>query len=275
MAWNRRRFLAGAGIMALGGLGAAGAYPFFEARWFRIVRTTIAVPNLPPAFRGTRVAFLADIHHGPFIPLDYVQRIVAATNALAPDLVLLGGDYVSKRLSFIEPVMHALARLRAPMGRFAVLGNHDHWESASLSREGLDAAGFTRLDNRGIWLERAEARLRLCGVGDLWTDRQDAGSAIGDATRDDAVIMLSHNPDFAEELTDDRVGLVLSGHTHGGQIVLPGYGAPVVPSKYGQKYLGGLVRGPLCRVFVSRGLGTSGPPVRFSSRPEIVHITLR
>jgi len=155
-----------------------------------------------------------------------------------------------------------------------VLGNHDHWESAPLCRSGLSAAGIEQLDNAGVWLRREDSRIRLCGVGDLWTDRQHASLAIGDATERDAVIMLSHNPDFAENLKDRRVGLMLSGHTHGGQVFLPGYGAPIVPSRFGQKYLGGLVQGPLCQVFVSRGIGTSGPPIRFSSRPEIVHLTL-
>ena len=88
------------------------------------------------------------------------------------------------------------------------------------------------------------------------------------------LLLLSHNPDFVETIRDRRVGLVLSGHTHGGQIVLPGYGAPVVPSRYGQKYLYGLVQGPCCRVFVTRGVGTVTPPVRFHCRPEVVLITL-
>ena len=98
--------------------------------------------------------------------------------------------------------------------------------------------------------------------------------ALGDATEHDAVLLLSHNPDFVETIRDRRVGLVLSGHTHGGQIIVPGYGAPVVPSRYGQKYLYGLVQGPTCRIFITRGVGTVTPPVRFFCRPEIVLITL-
>ena len=121
---------------------------------------------------------------------------------------------------------------------------------------------------------KARARLRICGVGDLWTDRQNLPAALGDATERDAVILLSHNPDFAETLEDRRVGLILSGHTHGGQVVLPGFGAPIVPSRYGQKYLHGLVQGPRSQVFISRGVGTVTPPIRFFCRPEIVLITL-
>jgi uncharacterized protein len=130
------------------------------------------------------------------------------------------------------------------------------------------------LNNRGVWIERGGKRLRICGVGDLWTDYQDLEKALGDATEHDAVLLLSHNPDSVETIRDRRVGLVLSGHIHGGQIVVPGYGAPVMPSRYGQKYLCGLVQGLACSVFVTRGVGTITPPVRFLCRPEVVLITL-
>ncbi|WP_165224656.1 metallophosphoesterase [Aquisphaera insulae] len=274
MAIDRRRFLKQAGTIGMGAFTAGGIYPLVEAKCCHVVRRTVALPNLPASFRGTTVALLADIHHGPFTPMPFVQRVVETTNAMRPDLVLLAGDYVSESECFIAPVMAALAPLRAPLGRFAVLGNHDHWENGWLTRRELDRAGIARVDNSGAWLLRGDDRLRICGVGDLWTDRQHPGPALADATSDDAVIMLSHNPDYAEILADRRVGLMLSGHTHGGQVYLPGYGAPVVPSKFGQKYLGGLVEGPACRVYVSRGIGTTGPPLRLASRPEIVILTL-
>ena len=168
----------------------------------------------------------------------------------------------------------ASSKLKARIGRFAVLGNHDHWVSAPAVRHALAEAGIRLTDNMGFWLDRQGDRLRICGVGDLWTDRQDPQFALGDATTHDAVIMLSHNPDYAETIRDRRVGLILSGHTHGGQVVMPGFGAPIVPSRYGQKYLHGLVQGPSCQVFITRGVGTVGPPVRFLCRPEIVQITL-
>jgi uncharacterized protein len=173
-----------------------------------------------------------------------------------------------------------LGRLTTALGRFAVRGNHDNHsyhgqgDFRLLSQAALAEAKLPDLNNTGVWLERRGARLRIGGVGDLWTDRQDLGAALGDATQDDAVLLLSHNPDFVETLRDPRVGLVLSGHTHGGQVVLPGFGAPIVPSRYGQKYLQGLVQGPCSQVFVTRGVGTVTPPVRFLCRPEVVLITL-
>jgi uncharacterized protein len=281
---DRRKFLKRSGLVALGSVTAGlGIYPFLEAKWCRVKRQTIAVPNLPPAFRGTTIALLSDIHHGPFVPLAYVRHVVSMTNALEPDMVLLAGDYVHRHRSYIAPGINELGKLKARFGRYAVRGNHDNLDYhqhrdnrdfQSYSVSALAEAKVTDLNNSGVWLEKSGARLRLSGVGDLWTDHQDLDAALGDATDREAVILLSHNPDFAETILDRRVGLVLSGHTHGGQIVLPGLGAPVVPSKYGQKYLYGLVRGPICQVFVTRGVGTITPPVRFLCRPEIAMITL-
>ena len=220
------------------------------------------------------VALISDVHHGPFVPLTYIRDIVVIANSLKPDVVLLTGDYVSQHPRYIEPGIEALGKLEAQIGCFAVLGNHDHWESAPATRHALTEAGIQLTDNMGEWIERHGDRLRICGVGDLWTDRQNSQTALGDATTHDAVIMLSHNPDYAEVLRDPRVGLMLSGHTHGGQVVMPGFGAPIVPSRFGQKYLHGLVQAPSCQIFVTRGVGTVGPPVRFLCRPEIVQITL-
>jgi predicted MPP superfamily phosphohydrolase len=273
-AMDRRKFLRRAGLAALSSMVAGGVYPFLEAKWCRVVRRTITLPNLPRPFRGATIALLADVHHGPFVPLSYIRHVVAMTNALRPDIVALAGDYVHRHDHYIAPGIAELGQLNARLGRFAVRGNHDNQGCQSISRAALAAAGLTELNNRGTWLERRGARLRICGVGDLWTDRQDLDAALGDATEEDSVLLLSHNPDFVETIRDPRVGLVLSGHTHGGQVVLPGVGAPIVPSRYGQKYLYGLVQGPCCRVFVTRGVGTITPPVRFLCRPEVVLITL-
>jgi predicted MPP superfamily phosphohydrolase len=130
------------------------------------------------------------------------------------------------------------------------------------------------LNNTGLWLERGSTRLRMCGVGNLSTNRQDLHAARGDATERDAVLLLSHNPDFVEIISDRHAGLVLSGHTHGGQVIIPGIGAPIVPPHYGQKYLHGVLRGPYCQVFITRGVSTIGLLIQFLCRPEIVLITL-
>ena len=269
---TRRQFVKRAAVASV---VAGGVYPFLEAKWCRLTRQTVAIPNLPPAFEGTTVAYLSDVHHGPFVPRLYVRSVVDMTNSMRPDVILLGGDYSHHGTQFVAPVHEDLSRLRARMGRFAVLGNHDHWDGLGESIAGLEAARIPLLRNAGIWLEKGGSRLRVAGVGDLWTDRPDVSRGVGsEATTRDAVILMSHNPDVAEYCDDPRVGLILSGHTHGGQVVVPGYGAPIVPSAFGQKYVKGLVQAPHCQVYVSRGVGTVTPPVRLFCRPEVVWITL-
>lgn len=274
---NRRRFLDLTGRAALGCLLGLGGYGVLDAKWLRVLPVTLPVPNLPAAWAGVTIAFLSDIHYGPFVPLAYVRHAVRLTNSLSPDIVALGGDYPHEGRERIAPCVAELAKLRARIGTFAVLGNHDHYfHGRELAQAALRRAGIPELTNRGIWLERGPARERLwlCGVGDFWEDSQDLPAALGETSLRDAVILLSHNPDYVECIRDPRVGLVLSGHTHGGQVSLPIIGAPLVPSLYGQKYAHGLVEGPATRVFVSRGVGTVTPPVRLGSPPEVVFITL-
>jgi hypothetical protein len=271
---TRRKFLKNTTMAAAG--GALGlAYGLMEAKWLRITEVTLTVPNLPAAFKGKRVAFLADLHHGPYVPLSYVRHAVDMALALNADLILLGGDYPHRGIPYVAPCIRELSRLRAPLGVYAVLGNHDHYDGCQpYVSAALREARIPELTNRGLWIHAEGARFWLCGVDDYWRGVQDLPAALGPATMNDAVILLSHNPDYVEEIHDARVGLVLSGHTHGGQVNLPVIGAPAVPSIYGQKYAHGLVQGPVAQVFVTRGIGTIVPPVRFNCRPEIVLVTL-
>jgi hypothetical protein len=271
---TRRKFLKTAGLAAAGGV-AGVIYARLEARWLGVHRVTISVPNLPAAFKGKTIALMADFHHGPYVPLSYIRHSVDMANALNPDLIALGGDYPHRGIAYIAPCVEELARLRAPLGVYSVLGNHDHYDGGQpYVSAALRAARIPELTNRGLWIESGGDRLWLCGVDDFWRGVQDLPAALASTTTGDAVILLSHNPDFVEYIHDPRVGLVLSGHTHGGQVDLPIIGPPIVPSIYGQKYAQGLVQGPLTKVFVTRGIGTITPPVRLFCRPEIVLITL-
>lgn len=254
---------------------AAASYGLYEAGSVKIERPTIPLPRLPQPFDGLRIAFLSDIHYGPYVGLDYVTSLVRTTLALAPDLVLLGGAYSNKNAKYIAPCFDVLEGLKAPLGVYGVLGNHDYLYGLEETKAGFRSAGIGELTNTGVWLCRGRSRFRLGGVDDLWSGRPDVLSALGNATLEDAALVVSHNPDFAERLRDPRVGLVLSGHTLGGQICMPGYGAPISPSRYGQKYLKGLVNAPATRVYISRGLGSSTPPMRYNSPPELSLITLR
>jgi uncharacterized protein len=271
---SRRRFLKRSLWTVAGIAGAGAAYTGFEAGWIDVVESTIALPRLPRTFTGLRVAFLTDLHHGPFTGLSYIETVVAMTNSLRPDVICLGGDYVHRGSKYIEPCIEVLGDFQAPRGVYAVLGNHDHWHGAKASSRALAGCGVRELTNTGVWLEIGGERLRLAGVDDLWNGVQDLDAALGDATDSDSCIVLSHNPDYAETARDRRVSLVLSGHTHGGQAVFPVIGAPIVPSAYGQKYVRGLVQAPATQVYISRGLGTITPPLRFCCRPEISLLTL-
>ena len=250
-------------------------YMFAEPYWLKVTRMDFADPDVPPPFDGTRVVFISDIHHGSHFSTERVARLVEKVNALNPDIILLGGDYVHQDPKYIFPCFEELARLRATMGKFGVAGNHDHWESIELTREAMARAGIVALDNRAVWIERGSQRIRIGGVGDLWEDAADADPTIGDAGQDDFVILLSHNPDYAERIAHHKIDLVLSGHTHGGQVTFFGLWAAAVPSAYGQKYRSGMVDTGYTKVLTSNGVGTITPPVRFFARPEIVVLTLK
>ena len=285
---NRRQFLTRlATRLLLPGVlasGALGGYTLYEAKRCGVLRLEVALRNLPAAFEGTTIAFLADTHHGPLNPLSYLEDMVAMTNALGPDIVALGGDFVQRHRIrrpgtndrwYVVPGVAVLGKLRAPLGRFAVLGNHDYGVDPALTRRTLAEHGLMDITNTGVWLERGGARLRFGGVDDCRKGRPRLSPALGDMTADDALVLMTHNPDYVERIRDPRVDIVLSGHTHGGQVVFPLIGALVTSSVYGQKYAQGMCRGPSARVFVTRGVGTTGLPVRFGCPPEVALITLR
>jgi len=272
---NRRSFLKAALVTAIPAAPVvAASYGLYEAGLVKVERPKIAVPRLPVAFDGLRVAFLTDIHHGPYVRQEYIAALVRTTQALTPDLVVFGGDFSSEDAKYIRPCFEALKGVNAPLGVYGVRGNHEYQQGLDESVGGFRTAGIEELTNRGVWLQRGGSRLRLGGVDDLWFGKPDISAALGDASDSDACLVLSHNPDFAETLTDRRVGLILSGHTLGGQVCIPGIGAPIIPSRYGQKYLKGLVEAPTTQVYISRGLGTESRPMRFNSRPELTLVTL-
>ncbi len=202
-------------------------------------------------------------------------------NALEPDLVLLGGDYVYAETDYAASCFAELARLEAPLGRYRSAGQsrlrRARQRGARTRRPTIEAirdASITLLDNQAVWIEKAGARIRLGGVSDYQMGRPRLGPTLEGTGADDFVLLLSHNPDFAEELPPGAVDLMLSGHTHGGQITFFGLWAPYLPSDYGQKYRTGLVVTESTTVIVSNGIGTIFPPIRFFAPPQIVEITL-
>ena len=257
------------------------AYGYAETYRIEVKEYAFTDPELPAAFEGTRVVLITDIHRGPFLSQDRVRSLVERVNALVPDLVLLGGDFVFMGTDYAASCFEELAELKAPLGRIAVLGNHDYGDyqkgedGPALVIQAAADAGITLLRDEGLWVEAQEERIYIAGANDYSVGKPSIPAALEGTSRDDFVLLLSHSPDLAEKLPEGAVDLVLAGHTHGGQVTVFGLWAPHVPSDYGHKYRTGLVETDLTTVVVSNGIGTSTiPPVRLLARPQIVVITL-
>ena len=259
-------------------LGAAFVfiYALLEPFWFRIKRFTLTNPDLPAAFEGIRIAFISDIHHGPNFPRRRVRWLVNAVNHLQPDMVIFGGDYYQWGRDLILPCFEEIRRIQAPLGKFGVMGNHDYFgDYAALARRGMTLAGIAPLDNRAQWVEYHGQRIKIGGVGDLLADAQDLIPTLNETTAHDVVILISHNPEYVEQIATRNIDVVLSGHTHGGQITLFGLWTPFMKLRYGRKYLRGIVETPFTKVIISNGVGMVSVPMRLFARPDIVILTLK
>lgn len=293
---SRRSFLKSL-LGSAAALIGSGAYAFGLEPAFRLrIRHYALVPPAWPVGFGVTIAVLADIHVGePYMPASRVEEIVEATNALGADLVVLLGDYVAGHRFMTRQVGMAeiapiLARLRAPLGVFSILGNHDWWDDLTAQREhkgpiiaarALRDVGIPVLENDVVRLKKGEQPFWVAGLGDQIAFVQAPGryKGVDDlpgtlAKVDDGapVILLAHEPDIFPQVPP-RVALTLSGHTHGGQVRLFGY-SPLVPSKYGNRYAYGHVVEEGRHLVVSGGLGTSILPVRFGVPPEILLVEL-
>lgn len=240
----------------------------------------LALPAWAVRLDGLRVAVLADLHVGsPYNGLPKLRRIVDETNGTGADLIVLAGDYVITGViggTFTPPetIASVLRDLHAPLGVWAVLGNHDWWLDGRAVRHALEAAGLRVLDDEAAPIDGPRGRFWLAGVSDFWEGRHDVRKALADVPDDATVLVVTHNPDVFPHVPA-RVALTLAGHTHGGQVLLPLVGRPIVPSAYGERYAIGHVVEEGRHLFVSPGLGTSMLPVRFRVPPEISLVVLR
>ena len=269
MAVSRRAVLKGLAGSGVGALTGFGAYGFlYERHTLAVTRETIGVANLPAALAGLRIGLLTDVHRSRWVSHDDVAHAVTTLMQEAPDIIVLGGDYVTwGDRDYIEPAADALAPLRAPHGVFAILGNHDddHAMPAALTRRNIQVLkdARTRLAINGEGLELAGVR--------FWTRRQsEIAAVVRGATA--PLILLAHDPRRLAEAASLNVPLVLSGHTHGGQVVLPGLGA-IAAQKF--PVVAGVGRERRTTMFVSRGVGTVYVPVRINCPPEIAVLTLK
>lgn len=247
-------------------------YPFIEPYWIEEKVYHISRSDIPSAFNDTKIVFLTDIHHGRFFSRSRVARVVDQVNKLKPELILLGGDYVEGSPKYIDDFFEELGRLHAPV--FGVLGNHDHWQGAERTRKAMLRRKIHSIDNAAFWVRKNGQRIRVGGVGDHCEDVQHLNRTVDSAELSDFVILVSHSPDYVQEIKSDKVDLVLAGHTHGGQVTFFGVYGPKVPSHYGQKFRTGSVMINKMQMIVSNGIGTTLFPIRFFARPQIVIIHL-
>jgi predicted MPP superfamily phosphohydrolase len=234
----------------------------------------LEVKNWPESLAGFTVAFITDAHVGsPHITLAKMQEIVEKTNALKPDMILLGGDYVVQGVLGgghvpSRDIVAVLAKLQAPHGVFGVLGNHDWRDGASRIEQEFEQQHIPMLEDRATYITVGDAGFWLVGVSDYNEGAHDVVKALSGVTSDAPLIVLTHSPDIFPQIPE-RAGLTLAGHTHGGQVYIPLLGRLVVPSKYGQRYALGLVQESGKSLFVGAGIGTSILPIRFMTPPEV------
>jgi hypothetical protein len=268
MAVTRRAVLKTLVATGVGAVAGAGAYGFMYGRHaLEVTRAALTVRGLPAALSGLRIGLLTDVHRSRLVPHEDVAAAVAALMHERPDLIVLGGDYVTwGDRRFVGPCAEALAPLAAPHGLFAILGNHDddHDMPAALARNGVEVLkdARTRVTIRNEILD-------LVGIR-FWTKRQmDLAPLLRDTAP--ATILLAHDPRRLTEAAALNVPAVLSGHTHGGQVVLPIIGA-VAAQKF--PVVSGIGVRDATTMFVSRGIGTIYVPVRFNCPPEVAVLTL-
>ncbi|MGI9422693.1 MAG: metallophosphoesterase [Hyphomicrobiaceae bacterium] len=301
--FTRRQVILGTAALGLGGAGTGGYAVAIEPYRLRVQQYRVQPKNWPTRLK-LRVAAIADLHVcEPWMPLGRVQQIVERTNDIGADLIVLLGDFVGSQRVTWHPVekalwSRALGQLRAPLGVHAIMGNHDWWEDVEVQRKmsgtpavrrALEAAGIPVYQNDARRLNKAGIGFWICGLGDQWAfyrnrNRTEQAATFGYHGVDDLpglmakvsdeapILMMVHEPDIFHRMPA-RVALTMAGHTHGGQVQFFGY-APIVPSRFGRRYVYGHVHEDGRDLIVSGGLGCSGLPIRFGRPPEIVVIDL-
>ena len=266
-----------AGMVAVGGDAV-----LLEPNRPRILTKDFVLPRLPERLSGFTIALLADFHYDPYFSVHPLHAAIPLVNGLHPDLIALAGDFVSipmtgdesKAASEAEPCARILRQLNAPLGLWAVLGDHDDQTDRERVTRALEAENISVLANQTEAIERDGARFWLAGVNDVLGGHADLTGTLSRVPAHESVILMAHEPDFADEAARFPIDLQLSGHSHGGQIripLLPPFYLPPLAKKYvwGEYHIGPLT------LYTNAGLGTVDVPVRLNCPPEITFITLR
>jgi predicted MPP superfamily phosphohydrolase len=251
-----------------------------EPRRVEVTHQQVVISKLPRTFDGFRIVQLSDIHHSPFLGIEEIAEAVHRANELRPDLIALTGDYISHSRDYIDGCAQALGMLRARHGVFAVLGNHDHWTDAERMTESLTRHGIRVLVNENVRIGLDGSYIRLAGVDDLMVRRDDLPRALRGSGSSETRILLAHNPAIIREAARAGIDLVLSGHTHGGQInwrLLIGREDRKTARwlrRPSRRLMRGLAQLGSTQLYVNRGLGTVVVPLRYGCPPEITLIEL-
>ncbi len=286
---TRRAFLH-TSILGVSGIALASCTRgILDRNEIEVTHRTFRLPNLPPAWEGKTITFLSDIHSGPFMDLEDLKRVVKIANDLKSDLILMPGDFVTSHTSELPPLLEAMSELRAPMGVYACTGNHDYYAGVDDVSRAVEDINMKLLRNDNARLTIDGQPLYLIGVDD--DDAKDVASyveghaaghieaAYRDVPENAASILMCHKPYHFEAFAKTNVGLMLSGHTHGGQIVLGRIGSTVMAfSTIASNFVEGIYlpreSKSQTQMYVSRGIGVVGLPIRINCPPEIMQITL-
>jgi uncharacterized protein len=253
---------------------AVGYVKFIEPNWVAVTQVPVSIPNLAPALVGYRIVQITDIHADSWMTPDRLSRIVDLINQQKPDLVALTGDYVTKEPEKYAGYLMALRALKPQDQVVAVLGNHDEWTDPQMISQILRGANVNLLENQVYQVKRGQATLAIGGLGDVWAGKDRLNQVIAQLPASKPAVLLVHEPDFADaSAATGRFGLQLSGHSHGGQVVVP-WMKRVLPF-LAKKYPAGKYQVGSMTQYTSRGVGMASPRVRFNCRPEVTVLTLK
>lgn len=264
-------------LITAGALGALADAFWFEPGSLEVTRQDVPCRKLPTALDGLRIALLADFHFRPDHDAELIEKVITRVRQEKPDLIALAGDFMSGDPHVLPPLLAQLGKMNAAHGIFAVMGNHDGWTgNPATIRRRFETAGISFLTNQHSLLSVRGESLAIAGTDFVWLGKPDPDRTLRGIPKKTPVLALVHEPDYFDAMTARRdILLQLSGHTHGGQCRIPVIGYPPVKVKYGTKYVNGHFARADSNLFVTRGVGTTGPRVRFACPPELAILTLR
>ena len=272
---SRRNFLRYVLPVIGAGLTSAGYGFLVEPFRVSVEKVNLPIARLPLGLEGLKIVALTDFHLQPLTKIEHIQHAVKVANTLDADIVVLLGDFVDSTVHSIHELAPALAQINAKYGIYAVLGNHDYWNNGKVVRAALEKAGIIVFENQGLELPIGKDSLFLAGLESVWGSEPNLRRAMEKHRAELPTVLLMHEPDYADVTSlDPRIAVQLSGHSHGGQVRIPGLGPLRLPS-WGIKYNQGLYSVKDMLVYTNRGIGVTHIPVRFNCPPEITQLTLR